>query len=412
MWAQPTGPVHRVRQAVSFLVASANQGLWGSKLSVVFAGFRAGQLLFKLLWRVADNSFVRSSALITGLSLALTGVTLAGIGEWAAGRFDGSAPTIDPASSVSSASPADYEGSRTAPMMPPLPALPETSNYLPASTPGYTFHHDVPEVRLQFTVADEQGRLVKNLSPADVRILDDQSPVPRFTNFERDDNLPLRLGIVLDTSDSVKRVLPDEKTAALNFLDRVMRPQTDNAFVMAFGGNVRLWQAPTANRQQLIDAVQRVQQPGWGTRFFDALYSACAGQFSAQDEKQLVHRAIIVLSDGDDTDSLRGLAEVIAIAQRSEIQIYALTLHPARSPNRGDLILQELADQTGGRLYIAPSSQDLGQAFAQIEQDLRAQYYVSFPPQARPGFHALRVQVQTPQKLEIHARQGYYALAP
>ena len=89
-----------------------------------------------------------------------------------------------------------------------------------------------------------------------------------------------------------------------------------------------------------------------------------------------------------------------------------LTLHPVRSPNRGDLILQELADQTGGRLYIAPSSQDLGQAFAQIEQDLRAQYYVSFPPQARPGFHALRVEVQTPQKLEIHARQGYYALAP
>jgi Ca-activated chloride channel homolog len=412
VWAQPTGPVHRVRQAVSFLVASANQGLWRSKLSVVFAGFRAGQLLFKLLWRVADNSFVRSSALITGLSLALTGVTLAGIGEWATGRFDSSAPTNDPGASSSSSSPADYEGWRAAAILPSLPALPETSNYLPASTPAYTFHHDVPEVRLQFTVADEQGRLVKNLSPADVRVLDDQSPVPRFTNFERDDNLPLRLGIVLDTSDSVKRVLPDEKSAALNFLDRVMRPQTDNAFVMAFGGNVRLWQAPTANRQQLIDAVQRVQQPGWGTRFFDALYSACAGQFSAQDDRQLVHRAIIVLSDGDDTDSLRGLAEVVAIAQRSEIQIYALTLHPVRSPNRGDLILQELADQTGGRLYIAPSSQDLGQAFAQIEQDLRAQYYVSFPPQARPGFHALRVEVQTPQKLEIHARQGYYALAP
>lgn len=377
-----------------------------------FARVRARQLLlpFKLLGRVADNSFVRSSVLITGLSLALSGVTLAGIGEWAAGRFDSSA--VDPGSSTSAANLADYDGRAAAAFLPPLPVLPETTNYLPANTPGYTFHHDVPEVRLQFTVADEQGRLVQNLSPADVRILDDQSPVPRFTDFERDDNLPLRLGMVVDTSDSVKRVLPDEKTAALNFLDRVMRPQTDNAFVMAFGGNVRVWQTPTANRQQLIDAVQHLQQPGWGTRFFDALYSACTGQFSAQDDKQLVHRAIIVLSDGDDTQSFRGLADVIAIAQRSEIQIYGLTLHPQRSISRGDRILQELANQTGGRFYVAASSQDLSAAFAQIEQDLRAQYYVSFPPQARPGFHALRVEVQTPQKLEIHARQGYYALAP
>jgi hypothetical protein len=289
-------------------------------------------LPFKLLGRVADNSFVRSSVLITGLSLALSGVTLAGIGEWAAGRFDSSA--VDPGSSTSAANLADYDGRAAAAFLPPLPVLPETTNYLPANTPGYTFHHDVPEVRLQFTVADEQGRLVQNLSPADVRILDDQSPVPRFTDFERDDNLPLRLGMVVDTSDSVKRVLPDEKTAALNFLDRVMRPQTDNAFVMAFGGNVRVWQTPTANRQQLIDAVQHLQQPGWGTRFFDALYSACTGQFSAQDDKQLVHRAIIVLSDGDDTQSFRGLADVIAIAQRSEIQIYGFARvgEPDRRP--------------------------------------------------------------------------------
>ncbi|MGB8889046.1 MAG: VWA domain-containing protein [Candidatus Korobacteraceae bacterium] len=410
MQAQRPVPAPIVQQAVSF-VAGKNQGFGKSKLSAAFAGLGAPQLLFplKLLRGVADNSFVQRSALITGLSLALSGVTLAGIGEWAGGRFDSSA--VDPGSSSSAATAADYDV-RNAAFLPPLPVLPESNNYLPASTPGYTFHHDVPEVRLQFTVADEQGRLVQNLSPADVRVLDDQSPVARFTDFERDDNLPLRLGIVLDTSDSVKRVLPDEKTAALNFLDRVMRPQIDNVFVMAFGGNVRVWQTPTANRQQLTDALRRMQQPGWGTRFFDALYAACSDQLSGHDDAKLVHRAIVVLSDGDDTDSLRGLAEVIAIAQRSEIQIYALTLHARRPMTRGDQILQRLADQTGGRFYIAPSSKDLDAAFAQIEQDLRAQYYVSFTPQARPGFHSLRVEVRTRQKLEIHARQGYYALAP
>ncbi len=408
MRAQRPVPVHIVQRAVSF-VAGKNQGPGEFKLSATFAGLGARQLWFplKLLWWVADNSLVQRSVLITGLSLALGGVTLAGIGEWAAGRFDSAA--VDPAAAASAA---DYNPSPGPALIPRLPELPETSNYLPASTPGYTFRREVPEVRLQFTVADAQGRLVQNLSPADVRVLDDQSPVPRFTDFERDDNLPLRLGIILDTSDSVKRVLPDEKTAARSFLERVMRPQSDNAFVMAFGGNVRVWQTPTADRQQLTDAVYRIQQPGWGTRFYDALYSACADQLSGHDQDKLVHRAIVVLSDGDDTDSFRSLADVIAIAQRSEIQIYALTLHPQRAPNRGDQILQRLTDATGGRFYIAQSSHDLDGAFAQIEQDLRAQYYVSFPPQPRPGFHALRVEVQTPQKLEIHARQGYYALAP
>ncbi len=400
--------VHIVQRAVSF-VAGTNQGPGETETPAAFVGFDAPQRLvpLKLLGWVADNSLVQRSVLITGLSLALGGVTLAGVGEWAAGKFDNAA--ADPGSSSSAAFSVDYDASRAAALIPPLPVLPETSNYLPANTPGYTFHHDVPEVRLQFTVADQQGRLVRNLSPADVRVLDDQSPVPRFTDFERDDNLPLRLGIILDTSDSVKRVLPEEKAAARSFLERVMRPQTDNAFVMAFGGTVRVWQTPTAERQQLTDAVYRIQQPGWGTRFYDALYSACAEQLSGHDQDKLVHRAIVVLSDGDDTDSFRSLADVVAIAQRSEIQIYALTLHSSRSPNRGDQILQRLTDATGGRSYVAQTSHDLNGAFAQIEQELRAQYYVSFPPQPRPGFHALRVEVQTPQKLEIHARQGYYA---
>src|ERR1035437_190079 len=100
----------------------------------------------------------------------------------------------------------------------------------------------MPEVRLEFTVDDEQGRLVHDLSAADIRILDNQAPVERFSAFARDENLPLRLGIVLDTSDSVKRVLPDEKAAALNFLDRIMRPQSDRAFVMAFGADIHIWQ--------------------------------------------------------------------------------------------------------------------------------------------------------------------------
>ncbi len=190
-----------------------------------------------------------------------------------------------------------------------------------------------------------------------------------------------------------------------------MRPQTDNAFVIAFGGDYKIWQGPTPDRRQLIEAINRSEEPGWGTRVFDALYAACSGQASSGDNDQSLHRAIIVLSDGDDTDSLHTLPDVIAAAQRSEIQIYPLTIHSKKVFTRGDRVLQLLADSTGGQLYVAPSAKDLVAAFAQIERDLRTQYYISFPPQqATPGYHSLRVEVRNSRRLEVHARQGYYAL--
>jgi VWFA-related protein len=336
---------------------------------------------------------------------------LAGISEWASGRFDSS--TADGGAATVSAASTGYEGSPVVAAVPSsLPRLPESGDHLPAGTPGYTFRHDVPEVRLQFTVADEQGRVVENLSPTEVRIFDNQSPVVHFNDFERAQDLPLQLGLILDTSDSVKRVLPEEKAAAVNFLRQIMRPQTDTAFIMGFGGDVKLWQDSTANREELSDAIARLKQPGWGTRFFDALYSACVDRLSSNSDGKLVHRAIVVLTDGDDTQSLHSLGNAIAAAQRNEIQIYPLTIHPPGLADRGDRILQRLAEATGGRLFIVASSRDLGTAFAQIEQDLRTQYYVSFPPQqTTPGYHALRIEVRPAQKLDVHARQGYYAMA-
>ncbi len=345
--------------------------------------------------------------LTTGLSLALSGVALAGMAEWASGDFGSAGSNGAPSGALAASS--DYS-SRVTAALPPLPALPDTGDPLPAATPEFSFRRSIREVRLQFSVADQHGRLVPDLTAQQVRIFDNHVPVTRFKEFERAQNLPLRLGLVLDTSDSVRRALPQEKSAAVSFLGRTLRPQTDTAFVMAFGGNVKLWQAPTANRQELFDAIERLRQPGWGTRLFDALYTACTGENT--NDGKLAHRALIVLSDGDDTDSFRDLREVIAAAQNAETQIYALTIHSKAAPERGDQVLQRLAEATGGRQYVVQSSQDLDAAFAQIEQELRTQYYVSFAPQqAVPGFHALHIEVRTPQKLEVHARQGYYAMA-
>ena len=377
---------------------------------------RGGLFLLKLLVRIADNPVVQKSALIYGLLLALSAATLAGISEWASGGYDSSTSGYDtstavPDSSSSFPSPAGYASNRAG--IPPLPAVlaPAVSNVAFSTTPGYTIRRTVPEVRLQFTVADERGRLVQNLSRDDIRILDDDSPVAKLQDFSRDENLPLRLGILLDLSDSVKRVLPQEKAAALEFLGRVLRPETDRAFVMSFAGNVQLWQGATGDRAGLVDAVNRVQQPGWGTVLYDALYSACLDQLGSSDEGVLVHRAIVVLTDGNDTHSLHTLRDVIAAAQRSEIQVYALTVHKKGLRTQGDLVLQRLAEESGGGLFVAQSAKELQATFAEIEQQMRTQYYVSFPPQSTPGFHALQVEVRSPQNAQVHARRGYYAMA-
>ncbi len=396
MWGQASALMQIIRQTSPSIPVHGTGELAGVGVTL------------KMVWWVADKSIVQRSALIAGLSLALGGITLAGISEWSASHVDTAAADARPQPLIAASS---YSGSRITAVPSPMPDVPESGDQLSANSAGFTLRHDVPEVRLQFTVADERGRLVNDLTSGEVRVFDNQSPVVHFSAFERDDDLPLQLGLLLDTSDSVKRILPQEKRAAVEFLDQVMRPQTDNAFVIAFGGEYKIWQRSTADRQQLIEAIAQVNEPGWGTRVFDALYAACSGQASSGDNDRTVHRAIVVLSDGDDTDSLHTLSDVIGAAQRSEIQIYPLTIHSRRVFTRGDRVLQLLADSTGGQLYVAPSAKDLTAVFAQIERDLRTQYYISFPPQQpTPGYHSLRVEVRNSKRLEVHARQGYYAL--
>lgn len=275
-------------------------------------------------------------------------------------------------------------------------------------TPEFTIRKTIPEVQLQFSVADEKGRLVQNLAPADVRIFDDQAPVGQFQRFERIDDLPLRIGLVLDVSGSMRKVMAQEKSVALAFLKEVLRPQTDRAFVLAFGSTVELWQDTTGDAANLQGAIQRVAAPSAGTDMYDALYSACVDHWNAE-ETEPVHRVIVVVTDGDDTGSRHGLQDVVAAAQRSAVQIYALTVHSPRKSYIGDGILQRLADESGGRFFVAPSNQEVPAIFEQIEQELRSQYYVSFrPARETPGFHALQVEVRAPQPLQVHARQGYY----
>ena len=301
-----------------------------------------------------------------------------------------------------SASPAAFRELTSQPLKPATPEL-----------PGYTIRRNAPEVRLQFSVADERGRLITDLSADDIRILDDHSAVHRIRQFSRAEDLPLQIGLLLDVSDSVQKTVVLEKQATQLFLDRVMRPLSDRAFLAAFGREMQLWQAATGNTQALNEGLQHIQQSGYATNLYDSVFYACLNHFPRAEAGTQTQRIIVLFSDGEDTASLHTMAEAIRVAQRREIQIYAVSMHSGRKFAFGDTILRRLTDETGGQLYIAASEKDLSSIFTAMDRQLRTQYYVSFPPeQQTPGFHDLRIETTSNRNLHVHARQGYYFDAP
>jgi Ca-activated chloride channel homolog len=278
---------------------------------------------------------------------------------------------------------------------------------------SYTIRRTVPEVRLQFTVANDRGQLVTSLTQDDFRILDNHLAVQRIRQFSRVQDLPLQLGLLLDVSDSVQKTVARETLATRFFVQQVLRPQTDRAFLMGFGRDVRVWQSSTGDRTELSQALQRIQQAGYATNLYDGLFAACLEQFPKLGGDALVQRVIVIFSDGEDTDSLHTMQDVVALAQRNEIQIYSVAAHAARKLSHGDEVLRRLSDETGGRFYLAGSDRDFPFIFAEMEQQMRTQYYVSFRPRTEtPGFHALRLELTGPRPLHVCARQGYYFEVP
>jgi VWFA-related protein len=278
-----------------------------------------------------------------------------------------------------------------------------------SAVPGYTIRRLASEVRLQFSVTDEQQHLVNGLSSGDFRIFDDQVAVQRFRNFSRLENLPLQIGLLLDVSDSVHKTVSREKLAAQYFVRQVLRPETDRAFLLEFSQDIKLRQPFTGNPDALQLALEGAHELGDSTNLYDGLFYACLNQFTSSALNGAVQRIVVLFSDGEDTGSLHSLADTIAVAQRREIRIYALSVRPPRQYSTGDAILRQLAEQTGGQFYIVASDKDLSAVFASMDQQMRSQYYVSFRPERKtPGFHELRLEMTNPGKLRIHARQGYY----
>ncbi len=281
-------------------------------------------------------------------------------------------------------------------------------------------------VHLVATVTDRRHNFITNLEQADFKIFEDGVPQDiRF--FGRQTDLPLRIGLLLDTSNSIRPRLEFEQDAAIDFLNSVIRRDKDMAFLMTFDNEPEVIQDFTDSLAALTSAIRR-QRAGGGTALNDAIYKA-ADKLSnpplAPGPNPEVRRVLVVISDGEDNLSDHALSEAIEAAIRAEACIYAISTNTdwlslsGESPHkthleRGDKILEQFADQTGGRVFFPYRVDDLAQSFVDIGAELRSQYFIAYAPTNSIGGGRYRkIALETDRKgLIVRTRRGYYASAP
>jgi VWFA-related protein len=279
-----------------------------------------------------------------------------------------------------------------------------------ASDPVVTIKKRVDEVNLLFIATDKHGKFVRNLNQHDFSILDDHKPPQSILAFQRQTDLPLEIGLLVDVSGSVKSRFDFEQDAAIGFLQHVLRPAFDKAFVLGFNQHGELAQDFTDNVALLSVGVHHLQNGG-GTALFDAIYKACHDKLLKDTSERPVRKALVILSDGEDNQSEVSEAQAIGMAERAGVLIYAISTDDSGLVLRGDNILSQLAEATGGRAFFPFKMKDITHSFSAIEDELRSQYIVSYKPSDfNPDGHYRRIQITANNKdVQIRARRGYYA---
>jgi len=276
--------------------------------------------------------------------------------------------------------------------------------------PVLTITKRVNEVNVLFIATDRHGKFVRNLTQSDFSYLDDHKPPQAILNFRRETDLPLQLGLLIDTSGSVHSRFDFEQEAAVGFLQHVLRPGYDKAFVMGFNTDDQVTQDFTDNVRLLETGVSSLKNGG-GTALYDAIYRACKEKLAKVQSDRPVRRALIVVSDGEDNQSQVTRAQAVEMAQRAEVLIYAISTDDSGLILRGDKVLQQLADATGGRAFFPFKMKDIKNSFSAIEDELRSQYIVSYrPADFNPDGRYRSIEITALKKdLQVRARKGYYA---
>src|SRR5216684_8972812 len=311
------------------------------------------------------------------------------------------------------------------------PAQPAAPKQDTAQQSDQTIKTVVNLVDVLFTVLNRRNKLVPELEKTDFKIWDDKFP-QEIRYFSRQSDLPLRIGMLLDTSNSIRDRIKFEQDASVNFLFSVLRRNKDEAFLMTFDDEPQVVQAFTPDTGKLRDQILRTRAGG-GTAIYDAVYEACVKELSHPprppgDQPDVVRRVMILISDGEDNLSSHTRAEAIEMAQRTSVVIYTISTSTQwvtlddpskeRSGNRkyhltdGDEILKQIAEETGGRAFFPYHVDDLDQSFQDIGEELRNQYSIAYNPlnHAFDGrYHKIKIEVPEHNGYQVRSRRGYYA---
>lgn len=274
-----------------------------------------------------------------------------------------------------------------------------------------TFRKRVDEVNVIFTVTDRNGRFIKGLKQEDFRVLDDRKPPQTVVAFRSETNLPLRVGLLIDASHSIRDRFRFEQEAAIEFLNQTIRSRSDKAFVVGFDSTPEVTQDFTDSTEKLARGVKMLR-PGGGSAIWDAVYFSARDKLLKLQENIPVRRALILLSDGDDNQSRVSFQEAVEMAQRAEVIVYAISTNVSGVVSRGDKRMQELAEATGGRVFFPMKFSDIAEKFEQIQEELRSQYAVAYKPAdflPNGRFRAIEILASNNKKLKVRARKGYYA---
>jgi Ca-activated chloride channel homolog len=313
----------------------------------------------------------------------------------------------------------------------------------PTATPPENVVEDDEPIKIEtelvnvlFTAQDKDRRLLTELKKEDVRILEDGQPQEIFA-FTRQTDLPLSIAILIDTSQSQARTLPDEKEAAKTFVQSVVRPDKDEVSVLSFTGETTLEQDLTGNIARLQRAIDRVQfvpaagtlngvligtpptsgrnqQIAASTALWDSIWVTSDEVLKNAPEK--TRRVIILLTDGYDTSSNKKFEQAVDQAVRNEVTIYTIGIGDYYYGGVNEGALKKVSERTGGRAFFPEGEAELRQAFAQIQKEMRSQYLVAYEPSnpRRDGsFRKIEIQLTNPelakQKIKLTYRQGYFA---
>ena len=280
----------------------------------------------------------------------------------------------------------------------------------PASDEPTRILVDVTRVNMLFTVADKKGRFITDLNKDDFEVVEGKKQ-QIIQEFTAETDLPLRLAILVDTSNSIRDRFKFEQEAAIEFINSVVHAPADKAMIVSFDSSAALVSDLIDDTEKLDGAVRSLR-PGGGTAFYDAIFFACRDKLQQDQPRHKFRRAMVIVTDGEDNESRYTRDQALEMAQKADVVIYTISTNISHNDTDGDKVLRYLTQETGGRAFFPFKVEDLEQSFENIANELRHQYNIFYRPEPLKTdglYHTVDLRVKGRKDLVVRARKGYYA---